>query len=261
MALLRRQIWTLTVKTIRISLFRHRFATIFRSFILPVIYIVILAYARNIFIPPATFGIATSTPVRSLVNAMDAETGGRTTLVFVNSGFSGGSIDEVIASVAAPAQAAEKDVQFLTQDTDLLTTWPSSLKGVSNCFGAVVFYSSPTEGSGGIWNYTIRVDGSLGGRINVGSTSNNAEIYTIPLQHAVDFAIASLNTTVSQASLPTQVDEYMFTSMTQQQRADNIREQYMSGVVEYLAVAFMLALVGVVSHHIFTPFIIFVVDK
>ena len=148
-----------------------------------------------------------------------------------------------------PVQAAGKDVQFLTQETDLLTTCRSSLSGVSNCFAAAVFYSSPTEGSGGIWNYTIRVDGSLGVRINVGNTDNDAEIYAIPLQHAVDFTIASLNTTINQATLPTQVDEYMFTSMTQQQRTDKIREEYMSEIVNDLAVLFLLGLVGVVSRH------------
>lgn len=177
---------------------------------------------------------------------MNAAAASRTTVAFVNSGLSGGDIDKVIADVAAPLQAAGKDVQFLTQDTDLLTTCRSSLRGASECFGAAVFYSSPTEGSGGIWNYTIRVDGSLGGKIDVGKTNNDAEIYTIPIQHAVDFSIASLNTTSGQAALPTQVDEFMFTTQTQKQRAIKIRQDYMNVVAKYTAVTFFLATVGIV---------------
>lgn len=178
---------------------------------------------------------------------MNIADGSRTTLAFVNSGLSGGDIDKVIANVASPLQVAGKDVQYLTQDRDLLTTCRSSLKGVSDCFGAAVFYSSPTEGTGGIWNYTIRVDGSLGGKINVGKTTNDAEIYIIPLQHAIDFSISTLSNASGQVTLPAQVDEYMFTTMTQKQRQINIRQKYMGGIVQYLAVAFFLASVGIVS--------------
>jgi ATP-binding cassette subfamily A (ABC1) protein 3 len=246
MALLQHQIWTLIGKNIRIAFLRHAPSTVFRAFWLPVVYIVILGYIRNVFIPPSKFGIATSTRVRSLDDAMDAAAGSRTTLAFVNSGLSGGDIDKVIANVAAPLQSAGKDVQFLTHDTDLLTTCRSSLKGVSGCFAAAVFYSSPAEGTGGIWNYTIRIDGALGTKIDVGETNNDAEIYTIPLQHSIDFSIAALNTTISQAALPTQIDEFMFTTMTQKQRAISIRQSYMNGIAKYTAVTFFLAAVGIV---------------
>ena len=206
----------------------------------------ILGYIKNVFIPPSKFGVATSTPVRSLVDAMNVGGGSRTTIAFVNSGFSWGDIDHVIASVTAPLHAAGKDVVVLAHDTDLLTTCRSSLQGVSHCFAAAVFYSSPTEGSGGIWNYTIRVDGALGGKIDVGKTKNDAEIYTIPLQHSIDFSIAALNTTINRNSLPTQVDEFMFTTMTQKERAISIRQTYMNGIAKYTAVTFFLAAVGIV---------------
>jgi hypothetical protein len=253
MALFQRQIWTLIRKNIRIVLMRHTASTLFRAFWLPVIYVVILGYIRNIFIPPSKFGIATSTPVRSLVDAMDAVTGSRTTIAFVNSGLSGGDIDKVVANVAAPLKATGKDVQFLTHDTDLLATCRSSLRGVSDCFAAAVFYSSPSEGTGGIWNYTIRVDGALGTKVDVGKTNNDAEIYTIPLQHSIDFAIAALNTTIDQAGLPVQVDEFMFSTMTQKQRAIQIRQNYMNGIAKYTAVTFLLASVGVVCQR-FPPY-------
>jgi hypothetical protein len=219
-----------------------------------VIYVVILGYIRNIFVPPSKFGIATSSPVRTLLDAMDTAAKSRPKIAFVNSGLSGGEIDNVIAAVTAPLLAAGKDVQLLAQDSDLLSTCHSSLKGVSDCFGAAVFYSSPTEGSGGVWNYTIRVDGALGGKINVGKTTNDAEIYIIPLQHAIDFSIAGLNTTIDDKALPIEVNEYMFTTETQAQRATQIRQKYMSGIVQYIAVTFFLASVGIVRQSLFPPY-------
>ena len=78
--------------------------------------------------------------------------------------------------------------------------------GVSPCIVAAVFFSSPNEGPDGRWNYTIKADGSLGGfRIRTTDTDNDAEIYTIPFQHAVDWAIASLNETVDDAVLQKEV--------------------------------------------------------
>ena len=250
MALFQRQIWTLIRKNIRIVLLRHPASTLFRAFWLPVVYVIILGYIRNIFIPPSQYGIATSTPVRSLVDAMDAAAGSRTTIAFVNSGLSGGDIDKVISNVAAPLKAAGKDVQFLTDEADLLTTCRSSLSGVSDCVGAAVFYSSPSEGIGGIWNYTIRIDGALGTKIDVRKKTNDAEIYTIPIQHSIDFSIAALNSTVDQAVLPGQVNEFMFTTLTQKQRAIQIRQNYMNAIAKYTAVTFLLAAVGIVSRRL-----------
>jgi len=195
MALIR-QIWTLTTKTLLIAFARHAPSTIFRAFILPVVFIIFITYAKNLFIPPSVFGIGDATPVRSLTNAIDAATGGRNTIAFVHNGFQGGEISQVIDAVANPVRANGKNVQILEQEADLLNVCRTTLRGVSTCYGAAVFYSSPTEGPGGRWNYTLRADAALGIVIKVDKTNNDAEIYPIPLQHAVDFAIASTNNTV-----------------------------------------------------------------
>ena len=241
-----RQTWTLIWKNLLIVLFRHPFSTPLRCFLLPVIFTGFLAYARNLFIPPSHFGIASSTPVRALGDALSLAGGGRNRVVFVNNGFTGGDIDAVIQDVASSVKAEGKDVEIVSDEDDLLTLCRSSLRGVSSCYGAAVFYGSPSEGPGGLWNYSLRADGGLATKIDVTTHGNDVEIYPLPLQHAIDFSIASHNRTVDQGALPSEVYEYPFTSETQKQRNDRIRIRYMGGIINILAVAFFLGIVGVI---------------
>ncbi|KAL8711465.1 MAG: hypothetical protein Q9220_004123 [cf. Caloplaca sp. 1 TL-2023] len=241
-----RQFLTLVWKNILIVLFRHGISTPFRCFALPVVYIIFLAYARNLFTPPSHYGIAQSNPLRSLGDALSASGGGRDTVVLVNNGFVGGNIEGVISQVAETTRAAGKIVHITSNENDLLDFCRSSLRGVSHCYAAAVFYASPSEGPGGMWNYSLRADGGLGTKIDVTDTKNDAEIYPLLFQHAIDFTIASLNTTVDQSALPSQVDEYPFTSKTQKQRSDDIRIKYMGGIIDILGVAFFIAMVCVV---------------
>ena len=216
---------------------------------LPVIFTIFLAYARNLFIPASRFGIADSTPVRDLGDALALSGGGRDRVVFVNNGFSGGDIDAVIQDVADAVRAEGKEANVVSDENDLLTLCRSSIRGVSRCYGAAVFYSSPTEGpeaTGGLWNYSLRVDGGLGTKIDVTTHGNDVEIYPLPLQHAIDFSIASHNTTIDQSALPAQVYQYPFTSKTQEERSNAIRVRYMGGIINVLGVAFFIAIVGVI---------------
>jgi hypothetical protein len=226
------QCWTLTKKNLLIALNRHAFATVIRAFILPVAFMIFLSYARNLFIPPSNYGIGTSHPIRSLAQGLEAANGGRNTLAFVNNGLAGGDIDRVIDAVAQPATAAGAKVVRLTQEAQLLDVCRSSLRGSTSCYGAVVFQSSPTEG--GLWNYTLRADGAFGEKIHVDQTTNDVEVYLLPLQRAVDDAIARLNAT--SAALPT-VFEYPYTSITQAQRNTNIRVNYQGAIINILGYA------------------------
>lgn len=115
------------------------------------------------------------------------------------------------------------NVSRFSDPSEILTTCRSSLRGVTQCFAAVVFASSPSEGSGGLWNYTLRVDGALGRTVDVGSQSNDQEIYILPLQHAVDYAIANINSTIDKAALPNSVQEYPYTDLTQSELETKIR--------------------------------------
>ncbi|KAL9064141.1 MAG: hypothetical protein Q9157_007942 [Trypethelium eluteriae] len=199
-----------------------------------------ISYAKNFFVPPSDYGIGSASSLRSLPAALAAGESSRNTVAFVNNGHTGGQIQNVIDQVSNTVKGAGKNVQVVGSDVELLTVCRSSLRGASDCFAAASFVSSPTEGAGGIWNYTIRADGALGAKIFVNRNDNDAEIYVLPFQHAIDATIAS----VDNSSLP-QVDEYPFTSETSQERANNIEQLYMGSVINILAVAFFLGIVGV----------------
>ncbi|KAK5095484.1 hypothetical protein LTS08_008126 [Lithohypha guttulata] len=241
MVLMLRQIWALTLKNLIITLVRHWASTPFRAFLLPVFFIGFLSYARFLFIPPSVYGISQPYAIRSLQEAVDVAGGGRNKLVFVNNGFSGGAIDAVIAQVTAPLQ----DVQLLNlrDELQLREECRNSILGTSSCIAAAVFYSSPTEGNGGIWNYSVRADGALNSKIVTDSNNNDQQVYILPIQHAIDVAIS--NEDAAATTIPQNAENYPYTSITAEQRQKNIRTRYMSGIINILAVAFYIGMVGV----------------
>jgi ATP-binding cassette subfamily A (ABC1) protein 3 len=217
-----RQIWTLTRKNLRISVQRHWLSTLIRAVLAPIIYMFFIAYMKNLFVPPSEFGIGSPVPIRGFIDALEASTGGRDTVAFVKSGHNGGQIEDLIEYLSVSVTTAGKTPQVLNTEDELLTVCRNSLRGASSCYGAAVFYSSPTEGDGGFWNYTLRADGALGEKIYVNQHDNDQEIYVLPFQHAIDMAIVNEfgNGT---ASIPETINEYPYTDMTQQERRDQIR--------------------------------------
>lgn len=242
------QSWTLTRKNLLIAVNRHAFSTLIRAVILPIAFMIFLSYARNLFVPSSTYGIGSGHPIRTLAEGLKAATGGKDTLAFANNGLAGGDIDRVIDAVAASASAPGTKISRLTDEAELLDVCKSSLRGATNCYAAIVFQSSPTEGTGGIWNYTLRGDGAFGTKIFVDEDTNDAEIYLLPLQRAVDYAIAGVNTTINHAALPDTVLEYTYTSETQAQRDTAIRVNYQGVIIDILGVAFLIGMVGVTYH-------------
>lgn len=169
-------------------------------------------------------------------------------MALVDNGFTGGAIGKLTDQIARVASTSGKDVQILHDEVDLLTTCRSSLRGASACIAGVVFYSSPTEGPGGIWNYTLRADGALGSKIDVTSAANDQDIYVLPLQHAIDTAIASNNIAAEQSNISDPVLEYPYTSLNQKERDDKIRVSFMRGIINYLGVAFFITMCGITYH-------------
>ncbi|KAL1595875.1 hypothetical protein SLS60_009565 [Paraconiothyrium brasiliense] len=217
------QTWTLTKKT------------------LMVVFMFFITYAKNFFVPPSDFGIGSPTPIRSFESALAAASGNRNTVVFVNNGHTGGDIERVIESLSDTVRGAGKKAITTEQDVDLLTLCASSLRGASTCYGAISFHSSPSEGDGLGWNYTMRADGTFGVRIYVKEEDNDIQVYVLPFQSAVDRAIASLNGT----TLPNTIDEYPFTSKTQEEREQSIRTSYMGALIDIMAVALYIGVCGV----------------
>lgn len=197
-----------------------------------------ISYAKNFFVPPSDFGIGNPRPLKTLASALGASIGGRNTVAFVDNGLSGGEVGTVISQLSSTVRAQGYTAVTVASDSDLLETCQSSIRGVSNCFAGVAFHSSPSQG--GLWNYTLRADGSFGEKIYVNTGDNDAEIYVLPLQHAVDSAIASTNGTI--LALP---DEYPYTDETAEQRQRKITRLYMGTLINILAVAYFIGIIGI----------------
>ncbi|KND92231.1 ABC transporter ced-7 [Tolypocladium ophioglossoides CBS 100239] len=236
-----RQTNTLTNKTLKIILTRHLITTVYSALILPVIASVYLGLGQNFNQPNSKFGIGDPYDIRPLGDALSQAAGGRNTVAFVNNGHSGGEIDRVIDSLSAIVKGAGKNATKLTNADELGYVCRSSIRGTSTCFGAVVFHSSPDEGNGKLWNYTLRADGGLGVSFRVDRDSNDAQIYALPLQRAVDAAIAG-------SSFPDKTQQYAFTADTEDERQARLRRNYQSSFINYLSVAFLIALIGVCYH-------------
>ena len=242
-----RQIVTLTKKNLRLEFSRHVFSTTFRALLLPVAFVIFLAYAQNLFITPSSYGVGVAKPVLSLLDAMNSH-GVPSKLVMVNNNFVGGDIDHVIEALTRPIKSADKEVVILSQESQLLSTFRQTIRQISDCYAAAVFHSSLGEGSGGSWNYTIRLDAGRGGKIDVHSSSNDIQLYPIPLQHAIDWTIASLNQSVNQDKLPKTVLQYPYTDETETQRKDEVRTRFQNTIRTALAAPFFLSQVGVIYH-------------
>lgn len=236
-----RQTNTLTKKTLKIILTRHTTSTIYSAFVLPVIASLYLGLGQKFNSPNDKFGIGTPHDIYSLGDALSKAQGGRDTVAFVNTGHSGGEIDRVIDSVSKIVTDAGKNATKISNEDDLGYVCRSTIRGTSNCYGAVVFYSSPDEGSGGIWNYTLRADGGLGLHFRSDKDNNDPEIYTLPLQHIVDATIAG-------SSFPSKVQQYPYTAETEDERAARVLRDYQKTFINYLSVAFVIALIGVCYH-------------
>lgn len=241
MPLLLRQIWTLTKKNLLIVLWRHLASTVIRAFLLPVIFMFFISYAKNFFVPPANFGVGSATPVRSLLNALQEAGGGHNTVAFVDNGFTDGEIGNIISQLSTVVTSAGLRPVVVADETALLSQCRSTLRGSTACYAGVNFHSSPTQGTGGIWNYTLHADGSLGSKTFVDQNNNDQELYILPFQHAIDSYIAQ----AQGLTLPSNIDEFPYTTSTNAQRAANIVRLYQGTLISILAVAFFLGMVGV----------------
>ncbi|KAI4636907.1 hypothetical protein J4E93_010810 [Alternaria ventricosa] len=235
------QTWILTKKTLLVVFVRHWFFTSVRAFWAPIIFMFFISYAKNFFVPPSEYGIGEPYLIRSFPDALSAAQGGRDKVVFVNNGHTGGDIQDVIAQLSTQVRDAGLQAVTIQQDVQLLSTCESSLRGASTCYGAVSFLSSPSQGQGESWNYTIRSDGALGEEIYVGQDDNDVQIYILPFQRAIDQAIASVE---GSAAIPA-TDEYPYTERTQQEYDDRIRTLYMGALINIMGVALYIGVCGV----------------
>ena len=241
-----RQTWTLIEKNLLVGAVRRPISTLIRAILLPLTIILVVAYSQYFFNPNQRFGVGHPSPILSLPDAISHAGAGRDTVVFVDSGFSGGDISAVIDEVSSPFRHARKKVIILNNQSDVDDVCVSSERGSSNCFAAAIFISSATEPKiSPVWNYTLRADESLGGTVNVDSHYNDAQVFLLPLQAAIDRAILE-RTSNSNKDAISEVRQYPYTTETEKKHEEDNRLNYLNRCINVFTVIFFLGLVSVV---------------
>src|SRR5215469_9287484 len=230
------QTWTLTKKILLVAVVRHWASTLFRSMILPIAYIILLLNIKNFLGFDNSYGVGSAQPVHNLLASIpDAKK-----LAFVRPPGLGPDVERVVTTLATPLQNT-KQLVYLTDTNDLLTTCRENLHGITDCFAAIVFNDSPlTAGKNSIWNYTIRGDSKRNGLpFHAERHNNDQEVIYLPLQVALENAIT--NSTI----IP---DEYMFTAFSPSAGDELMRQQFQRVVITSYAVAFFISLTSAIYH-------------
>ncbi|KAK4625533.1 Retinal-specific phospholipid-transporting ATPase ABCA4 [Fulvia fulva] len=238
------QTWTLTKKELLLIARRRWLSTFIRAVAFPIVLTAILASVKTWIHNDGGYGTATPSPIRTLSEAFAVVGDTRKQFVIVDRGLQGADVRAVIDELDQAARDGGRNVQFVTDSRQLIQVCPSSSKGVTSCFGAIDFWSSPDQGPNAIWNYTIWQDSVIAGA-DVRSDANPAQLYTIPLQRAVDSMISRRN---NGTALPDTVLQYPFTSQTQ--AAVDFRDDKFFGllITQALGFALFLAMCGITYH-------------
>lgn len=233
-----RQTRALTEKNLLIAVVKHPVSTLFRAVIVPIAFMVLLSNIKNFLIAKNGFSVGSPQPVQSLANNIL----NNQKLVFVQPDGLGPDVAEVVQTLADPIRA-DRQLIFLTDPNDLLTTCRESLQGLSDCFAAVVFNDSPlTKGKNGIWNYTIRTDSALsGGKFFANRHDSDEQHINLPFQVAIDNAITN------SSIIP---NEYMYTSISQRTQDDDIRKTYQGLIISTYGIAFFIGIVSSIYHQV-----------
>ncbi|KAF1964765.1 hypothetical protein BU23DRAFT_491578 [Bimuria novae-zelandiae CBS 107.79] len=228
MALFARQIRVLAVKTLRITLIRHWVATPLRALVVPIFIALFLSLTKNFLSTDSHYGIGTPHQIQALSSAFSRATGRRNSVVFVAAP-SNGEIKRVIETVTASLSNPSIQVRTIEHEAELGAACNASIRGASKCLATATIHSSPSQGLGSSWNYSIRADTNLRQTFLVDSDSNDAQIYIIPLQHAIDSAIVRSTVTLS---IP--IYKYPFASETESRLQLKERAKFMDMIKDIL---------------------------
>ncbi|KXT09611.1 hypothetical protein AC579_7646 [Pseudocercospora musae] len=238
------QTWTLTKKDLLLIAQRRWFSTFIRAVAFPIVLTVILASVKNWIHNNGGYGFGNPSPIRSLSEAFDYVGSTRSKFVIVDRDLAGDDVRSVIDELSKMARNGNRELHTLQDSSEIANICPSSSKGVTDCFGAVDFWSSPETTPGGIWNYTVWQDSVIRGA-DVRRDDNAVQVYTLPLQHALDIMISRRsNGTV----VPDTILQYPFTEQTQAE--EDFKDSKFFGLLVTQAIAFalFLGLCGIAYH-------------
>lgn len=165
----------------------------------------------------------------------------------------GGQVSSVINSLSQQISDAGKTPKLYNSSWDLAKECRTDDRGVSPCYGAIIFESSPTEEyentTKGAWNYTMRGAGAVwNGYADVRSNTNGPEIDLLPLQRSLDMAIISQSKSNNASQLPTDMDVILFTDQDQAVLENSKTSNYLSLCIFVFGPIFALAMVDIIYH-------------
>ena len=223
------------------------------GFILPIALCTFFCFATYIVFPPGTFGVGSPRPVKTLGQAFDvARDSGRDKIVLINSsGHTDGDIEQVLDRIASFVTAQNRGIRVIQagHESAIAIECPSNPRGATGCFGAIEMQSSPNEGTGGIWNYTIHTDAVLANSpltFNIDSTTNPEEVYLLPIQRVINTIIVELNSTDVYPLARSM--ELPFTSKSEDERQAQDRRFHHRAIIHSLGVTFLSAVLWIAYH-------------
>lgn len=164
----------------------------------------------------------------------------------------GGDVAAVIDSLSQRVRNAGKTAKSYTDTKELAQECRTDTKGVSPCYGAVIFLSSPQFGTNdsapGFWNYTIRGSGQISSDSgSIDSTTNGVETELLPLQRGLEqeMIAQSGNGTVS---LPKDINVILYTEQPQSVLDASRTSNYLAYCMYAFGPIFAFALVELIYH-------------
>ncbi|KAH7372040.1 hypothetical protein BKA66DRAFT_180011 [Pyrenochaeta sp. MPI-SDFR-AT-0127] len=253
MNLLLRQIWALTRKNLLLICLRRPIYTLIRALVLPLVIVLVVAYSKNFFASPQHWGVSSPHNIRSLKDGLAASPG-RDIVGFVDNGMKNGEVSSVIESLQKQLADAGKAPRLYSDSWALAGECRTSTKGVSPCYGAVVFHSSPSSGSieskAGTWNYTLRGSGSAygSGSADIRNDMNGPEKDILPLQRAVDAEIIRQSKSNNTSQDLPEADVILFTGQDQNVLDDSRTSNYLTLAIYAFGPIFVFTLIDIVYH-------------
>jgi ATP-binding cassette subfamily A (ABC1) protein 3 len=172
---------------------------------------------------------------------------------FIDNGMTGGEVEAVIHSLSQQVRDAGRTPKQYTSSWALAQDCLTDLKGVSPCYGAVIFYSSPNQGTNesrpGAWNYTIRGQGSsYGSNVDVRGDMNGAEVYLLPLQRELENLMISQSGSNATSKLPDKMELILYTQQDQASLDETRTSNYLMYCMYAFSPIFAFALIELVYH-------------
>lgn len=173
--------WVLLQKDLLVLLRRRWLSTTIRALIFPVIFTLILSEISNWLLGSGHNGVGPSRPVLDFSAALKNTGGLRPKVVIVDNGFDGGDVGTVVDQLSSTIKASGKQLHVLRDNSEIADICPTSNSGVSDCYGAVEFLSSPDHGPTPTWNYSLYGDRVLGSAVSVDSDNNDIQFLHLSL--------------------------------------------------------------------------------